>query len=133
MKVATNLRYAIRMIVLLAEKDQLVNTNKLASSLNVSPLYLRQIALKLKKANLIKSTKGAKGGYILLKKPENITIHLIATIMKSEYVPHCIFKDLHCSTIKNCKTKKFWVKLKKTIENVFNSVTIKDIIEKDVL
>lgn len=132
MKVPTNFRYAIRMLVALSEHQDLVNTTQLASALDVSPLYLRQIALELKKGRLIKSVKGARGGYQLTKDPANITIAQVAKSMGSSFIPHCKQNYKACRHYKTCKTKNFWLGLKNQIDGFLNSVTIKDIISDNM-
>ena len=74
MKINTKIRYGLRMLLILAETNGIMNTTDLGKKMMVSPKYLRKLAGSLEKFQLITSVQGIHGGYALKKKPEDLTI-----------------------------------------------------------
>jgi len=74
MKIPTMLRYGVRMVVTLAQKGELMNTEELAKEMKVSSLYLRQLAPALERAGILQGIRGAKGGYLLNAEPAEISL-----------------------------------------------------------
>ena len=76
MKISAKVRYGFRFMINLALNypDQLVQIKEVADKEQISPKYLEQIATSLKKAGLVKVSRGAKGGYLLLHAPQDITL-----------------------------------------------------------
>ena len=127
MKISTKLRYAARMLVFLSQQDKLLNTNQIAKGIDVSPMYLRVLANELERKGLIKSVRGAHGGYKLLKDPEKITIKEIADIHETLNLVPCLDKPEVCPFSDFCKMRKFWLGLRDTLLNYFESWSVKDI------
>ncbi|GEM_PF-209102 len=132
MKISTKLRYSSRLIVALAERGGVVNTTELGRDLGVSSLYLRPLALELEKGGLIKSIRGAKGGYSLALSPSEITLMDIARIHENLNLVPCVKDPSSCPFTSRCKTRKVWLKLKSCIENFLDEISIKDMIEEDL-
>ena len=74
MRLTITTDYAIRIVCFLAEHQQMTSTAELANELGVPVNYIPKITKQLKKANLISSLEGIKGGYVLAKSPENISL-----------------------------------------------------------
>ncbi len=127
MKISTKLRYAARMLVYLGENAELRNTNDIAKHIDVSPMYLRVLANDLERKGLIKSTRGARGGYKLLKNPENITLKDIAEIHETFELVPCIEEPEICPFSTTCKMRKFWLGLRDTIIEYFEKWSVKDV------
>lgn len=76
--------YAIRIILYLAKRKQVVSSGRLSKIIQVSPRYLLQIGAKLRDADLISTINGPTGGYSLIKPPEQISLYDIIIIMEGE-------------------------------------------------
>jgi len=76
MKLSTRSRYGIILLIDLAEhrSEGLVTLLSVAERRNISMRYLEQVAIILRRADFIRSVKGAAGGYILAREPENIIV-----------------------------------------------------------
>lgn len=76
MKISTRGRYGVRLLIDLAEHPDLphIPLAQIAERQNVSPRYLEQVAVILKRTGYIRSVKGSSGGYALLQKPADIII-----------------------------------------------------------
>ncbi len=127
MKISTKLRYAARMLLFLSEKKETVSTNEIAKGINVSPMYLRVLANDLERKGLIKSVRGAHGGYKLLKNPSEITLKEIADIHETLDLVPCLEEPAVCPFSSVCKMRKFWLGLRETLLNYLDQWTIKDI------
>ena len=101
---------------------------------NISLAYLEQIFIKLKNNNLVKSIRGAKGGYVLEIPPEEIKISKIISAVDEEV------KTLNCkkeskrgcnNKSSKCITHNLWDQLDQHINNFFERVKLQDLIKKN--
>ena len=78
MKLSTRARYGVRMMLVLARNygEGTIYLKEIAKSEEISEKYLSQIIIPLKWVGLVKSIRGAHGGYALAKSPSNITLNL---------------------------------------------------------
>jgi Rrf2 family iron-sulfur cluster assembly transcriptional regulator len=108
--------------------DQPVALSAIAKRQNISLSFLEQIFSALKKAGIVKSIQGAKGGYLLAKKPQDINIaDIVFAIDKPVKMTRCASKD-GCVTKKaKCKTHDLWHGLEKNIYNYLGSISINNI------
>ena len=96
---------------------------------NLSEYYLEQLFSPLRRANLIRSIRGAQGGYVLCKAPSEITVGDIMTVLEGPIeVADCI-DGIGCASENDCTTKAVWAKVKKSIDDVLNSITLQDIVD----
>ncbi|WP_244833057.1 Rrf2 family transcriptional regulator [Clostridium sp. BJN0001] len=131
MKLSTKGRYGVRAMVDLASNygTTPVSIKTISERENLSEYYLEQLFSPLRRANLIRSIRGAQGGYILCRKPNEITVGDIITVLEGPIeIADCI-DGLSCDNVDTCATKKVWEKVKKSIDDVLNSITLKDIID----
>lgn len=109
-----------------------VSLSEIAQEKRLSPRYLSQIILPLKKAGLVKSKEGIGGGYCLAKKPEKISIIEILQILEGPLaiVPCCAIKSQNCPTKqceKGCATKSTWQQASMLLAQFLSNKTLKDI------
>ncbi len=133
MKISTTLRYALRFIMLLAERSSLISTVEAANELEISPLYLRQIASKLEKSNIVKSKRGASGGYELAKSPAEISVFDIAASVEERiYLIDCLINKERCPKSFECRARIFWFKLNEEVLDTMKKTKISDILNYDI-
>ena len=136
MKLNTKGRYAVMAMADLASNINIGATSLSEISLrqNISLAYLEQIFIKLKKNNLVKSIRGAKGGYVLEISPENIKISNIIAAVDEEV------KTLNCKkeSKKGCNNKSYkcithnlWDQLDQHINSFFEKVKLQDLVKKN--
>jgi Rrf2 family protein len=130
MKLSTKGRYGVKAMVDLAinQRDTPVSIKSISERQNISEYYLEQLFLPLRKANLIKSTRGAQGGYVLNMPPEEITIGQIIYVLEGPIeISDCV-EGVSCSNGDCCATRLLWEKIKKSIDDVLDSTTLQDIL-----
>ena len=133
MKLTSKGRYAVMAMADLARtsKSQPVSIAEISLRQGISVSFLEQIFLKLKKNNLVQSTRGPTGGYLLTKTPEEIKLSSIIRAVdeevktvgcKKESKKGCNGKSIKCIT------HDLWDDLENHINNFFEKNTLKDII-----
>ena len=136
MKLTTKGRYAVMAMADLASfKDQgPVSLTDISLRQNISLPYLEQIFIKLKNNNLVKSVRGAKGGYELESSPDEIKISNIISAVDEE------IKMLNCkkeskkgcnNKSSKCITHNLWDQLDQHINNFFEKVKLQDLLKKN--
>ena len=131
MKLSTKGRYGVKAMVDLAINygEEPVSIKSISERQNISEYYLEQLFSTLRKAKLIKSIRGAQGGYILNRAPEEINIQQIIEVLEGPIeVSNCL-EDEACNKIDCCATRLLWRKIKDSIDTVTSSITLKDIVD----
>ena len=134
MKISTKGRYALRMMIDIAENsgDELVSMKEISERQGISIKYLEQIVPGLTRAGLLRSGRGPLGGYMLTKLPEEYTAGEIIRSIEGKLVPvACLENSVNlCDRAEICKTLDFWQGLYKVIDGYVDSVTLKDFLNK---
>ena len=136
MKLTTKGRYAVMAMADLALfKDKgPISLTDISLRQNISLAYLEQIFIKLKNNNLVKSVRGAKGGYVLETSPEEIRISNIISAVNEEVKTLNCKKDSKkgCNNRNTkCITHNLWDQLDNHINNFFEKVKLNDLIKKN--
>jgi Rrf2 family protein len=135
MKISTKGRYGVKAIMDMAihKEEGVIPLKQISERQNISDNYLEQLLAKLRKNNIVKSVRGAYGGYYLAKDIENITIGEILRALEGSIAPVECVSDNHlkyCENKNNCVTKSVWEKIKNSIDGVIDSITVKDLIDE---
>ena len=136
MKLTTKGRYAVMAMADLALfKDKgPISLTDISIRQNISLAYLEQIFIKLKQENLVKSVRGAKGGYVLDAPSEEIKISNIISAVDEE------IKTLNCkkeskkgcnSKTAKCITHNLWDQLDQHINSFFEKVKLQDLVKNN--
>ncbi|MGL4451514.1 MAG: RrF2 family transcriptional regulator [Sarcina sp.] len=130
MKLSTKGRYGVKAMVDLAihYDDKPVSIKVISKRQNISDYYLEQLFSSLRKAKLIRSIRGAQGGYVLNKRPEDITIAEIMEILEGPIEISDCLEGVECYNFDECATKNLWQQIKTSIDNVLCSVTLQDVV-----
>jgi len=137
LKLSTKGRYGLKAIYELA---LVVNENSplpikiIAEKIGVSELYLEQIFSVLKKSNLIKSVRGAQGGYLLAKNPDEVTVGDVIRSLEGPIAPSsCVSgEESNCLNAEDCVTKIVWEKMKNSIDVCMDSISLQDMLDKNI-
>ena len=130
MKLSTKSRYAARLMVNLSLSYQKgpAQLNEIARREEVSEKYLSQIVILLRGAGLIRSVRGAKGGYLLAREPSAITIRDIVEVMEGGLqIVDCLNSAGTCGRDEKCVTRQVWDKVTLAIAETLESITLEDL------
>ena len=135
MKLSTKGRYGVVAMYDLAMHfgEGPISLKNVAVRQQISEHYLEQLMGQLRKAGLVKSTRGAQGGYILVKKPSEITVGDIIRVMEGPIAPvDCLLHDDpetegYCPKREKCVTRGVWQKVGESIANVLDAITLSDL------
>ena len=132
MKISTKGRYGLRAMVDLAinAQNEHVALSAVAERQNISTNYLEQVFSGLRKAGLVKSVKGAQGGYILSENPENIKVGTILRILEGSLsvIDGIDTENIDTRSIQYCLKQSVWDKIDESISNVVDSITLEDLV-----
>ncbi len=132
MRVSTRTRYGIRLMIALASnynKGSVLLKN-VAESENISEKYLSQIVIPLRRAGLITGSRGMHGGYILTRKPSEITVKEIFDTLEGDgFVIDCALEPNSCSRSTTCASIELWNLLSKRINEFLNEITLEDLLK----
>lgn len=132
MKLSTKGRYGLKAMFELAinySKDP-ISIKYISDKQNISERYLEQIFSKLKKAGLVKSIRGAQGGYFLAKEPKEISVGEILNVLEGPItITDCLKEETSCSNSSKCATRLVWKKMKDAIDEVVNTTFLQDMVD----
>ncbi|MEC9489097.1 MAG: Rrf2 family transcriptional regulator [Halanaerobium sp.] len=132
MKLSTRGRYGLLAMIDLAVAygEGPMPLREIAENRGLSENYLEQLIAVLKKEKLVKSVRGAYGGYLLSRTPEEITVEDIITALEGPLAPvECVAEDEpeHCIKQSECVTRFIWAKLRDSMKEVLSSITLEDL------
>ena len=135
MRLTTRSRYGARMMMDLAEHYDKGPTplGDIAKRQDISVKYLEQIIIPLKQGNFIRSIRGSKGGHILARPPEEISIGQIVTALEggTELI-NCIGNPSECGRSNICLARCIWKDVSNTIYDQLHSITLSTILNNDM-
>jgi Rrf2 family cysteine metabolism transcriptional repressor len=133
MKLSTRTRYGIRAIIELAQHktEEPLQLKVIAQRQNISVKYLEQLITVLKSAGFVRSIRGSKGGYILAKAAEEIRLSDVFKCLEgSVTTAECVEDENYCNKSADCVARDLWVQVERAIEDVLQSVTLQDLIDR---
>jgi Rrf2 family cysteine metabolism transcriptional repressor len=133
LKLSTRGRYGVRLMLDLALHvgQGPVPLHDIARRQDISEKYLGHLIPPLRDAGLIRSSRGANGGYVLGKPPSGITIKDILTVLEGRIcLVDCVSNPSFCTRSRNCVPRDIWRDVSETISRAFNSFTLEKMIEK---
>ncbi len=133
MKISTKGRYALRMMIDLAEHQngEYISLKDITSRQNISKKYLEQIIPVFNKTNILKTNRGSQGGYMLARPPEKYTVGEILRLTEGSLSPvACVDDPVSCKRSAECATLPIWQGLNRVINEYLDSITLQDIVDR---
>lgn len=134
MKISTKGRYGLRALIDLAvnEKYGQVSLISIAGRNQISIHYLEHVFSSLKRGGIVKSVKGAQGGYILADRPEHITVAQIILALEGGYhiEKEAINGDALCDTASKVMNTLLWERINEETEQILAHVTLADLVNE---
>lgn len=136
MKISTKGRYGLRIMTDLALNTgdgACVSIKDISEREQLSDKYLEQIINLLSKNGLVKSVRGAKGGYLLSRAPQNITVEDILIATEGSLAPvACAENSESCDKRFDCATSIIWSEIYRAVVDVVRNITLKDLADRTV-
>ena len=134
MKISTKGRYALRLMLDLAEhqNDGFIALKDIAARQGISKKYREQIIPMLNTPELLRTNRGFQGGYKLAKSPDQYTVGMILRLTEGSLAPVACLGQLpnRCERAGECPTLYVWEGLNKVITEYLDGITLQDIMEK---
>ncbi len=137
MKLSTRSRYGLRLMVEIGAyaKDDYISIKNISINMGISESYLEQLISKLKKQQLVVSVRGSKGGYMLGRCANEISIGEILRTLEGSLAPtdcttgqQCDCKQ-HCGVAGKCVTKSVWERIRDGVNEVVDSIFLDELIQ----
>lgn len=135
MKLSTKGRYGLRAMIDLARysESEPVSIGSVAARQDISEGYLEQMMSLLKKAGLVKSIRGAGGGYILAKEMKEISVGDILRALEGNLEPvRCaaFYSEEGCMASEGCVTKYVWQKINESINRTVDEIRLDELVRE---
>lgn len=133
MKISTKGRYALRLMLDLAQapKNEPVPLRDVAHRQEISDKYLEQIVTPLSRAGLVRSVRGAGGGYLLTRETKDYTVGEILRPLEGSLAPvSCVDGTTCCDRADVCVTMDVWRQIQEAVSGVVDHITLADLIER---
>lgn len=137
MKLSTKGRYGMRAMLALARRygEGPIPLKEVAEIESLSEAYLEQLVSELRKAGLVRSVRGAQGGYLLARKPSSITAGDIIRVLEGPIGPvHCVVElpgaDI-CNCAESCVERLLWQRLRDSMAQVLDSISLADLMAEE--
>ena len=131
MKLSTRSRYGARILVDLARNSDQgpVQISEISKRQEISVKYLEQLIRPLKKAKLVTSVRGPKGGHLLIEKPENITLGQIVRLFEGQTdLVECVSFPEKCAMSDDCQVRLAWRDATRVLYEKLDSTTIANLL-----
>lgn len=133
MKISTKGRYALRMLLDLAEHQngEFIPLKDIAERQDISKKYLEQIVPVLAKSDILLTNRGFQGGYRLAKPADKCIVGDILRITEGNLAPvSCVEQEINnCERCADCYTLPLWQGLNKVINEYLNNISLQDLID----
>ncbi len=135
-KLSTKGRYGTRLMLNLARHysvgKEAIILKSVSDDEEISIRYLEQIIIPLKISKLVKSIRGAGGGYTLARKPSEIKVSDILNALEGTCcLVDCVEDDDYCDRIDTCATHDIWEKASSLLHDYFDKTTLQDLMAQE--
>lgn len=133
MKISTKGRYALRLMldIALYQSERPVPLRDVAQRQEISEKYLEQIVTQLCRAGLVQSVRGAGGGYLLTRKPEEYSVGEILRTLEGDLAPvNCYPDGACCGRADQCVTKEIWDRIQQAVNDVVDHIFLSELVER---
>lgn len=133
MRLSTRTRYGVRAMLELAQNQNArpLQLKIVAQRQDISVKYLDQLMAILKSAGFIRGIRGAKGGYILVKAPNQIKLSDVFNCLEGPVTTvECVEDEDYCTRAADCVTRQVWTQVQEAITDVLQSITLQDLVDR---
>jgi Rrf2 family protein len=132
MKLSTRGRYGTRLMLELSKQfgKGPVSMTEISKHQDIPIKYLEQIIIPLKRAKLVTSVRGPKGGHMLARSPDEISLWDVLVLLESRMaLVDCLTDESVCPNISNCPIRPVWAEAYSTMVNLFKKTTLSNVLK----
>lgn len=135
MNISAKSKYAVRALVELAHHNdgQPVPIADIASKREIPLQFLEQLFSSLRKAGILNSHRGVRGGFSFKMLPEDISVLDVVEVLDGNVAPSACTAGVACNKIDNCVVKDVWIDVKTSVEGVLSAANIADLAYRESL
>ena len=133
MKISAKSRYALRLMLALAlaEPGSNLSVKTVAEDQDISEKYLEQVIPVLVRTGLVRSVRGAGGGYLLTRTPEEYTVGEILRVLEGSLAPvTCAENAACCDRSSECVTQELYAQISAAVSAVVDHTTLADLVKR---
>ena len=132
MKISTRGRYGLRILLDLALHDngspRMIRD--IAGSQRISEKYISRLIIDLRRAGMVKSIRGSRGGYRIARYPKNLTVLDVIEVMEGPVsIIDCVTTE-SCDRQRGCAVRSIWCDMNNQIRSALAAVTLQDVIDR---
>jgi Rrf2 family protein len=137
MRVTTWTEYSLIISLHLARRGAArpVAARELAEAEHLPGDYVEQILLRLRRAGLVESVRGARGGYYLAREPGRITVHDVMTACEHQtFEINCVNHQVdteRCRPDGECSIRPVWQALQQRVDELLESISLADLMKQE--
>ena len=131
MKLSTRSRYGTRLLLDMAQRYEQgpIQLGAIAKRQEISVKYLEQLIIPLKRAQYVKSVRGSRGGHMLAKSPDEITVGEVVRLLEGGgRLVDCAENPETCARAAQCLTRRVWKEATRAMYDKLNSFTLSDVL-----
>jgi Rrf2 family cysteine metabolism transcriptional repressor len=137
MRISRKGEYALRAVTFLALNygKAPVRIHEISKREKIPEKFLEQILLQLRRAGLLESRRGAHGGYLLLRRPEKVSIADVIRVIDGPLAPiGCVSKWAHvrCEDERKCGLRRVMLEVRNVVADMLEGITLKDVCKSQV-
>jgi Rrf2 family protein len=139
MKLSTRGDYAVRALLELSTSDgEVMPLSEIAERTRIPSKYLEQILMRLRTARLVRGKRGARGGYMLARDPQQVTVGEVIRVMEGPLAPSlCASQTAHsacpayrCPSEESCVMRGLWAEVRDAIAGIVDQTTFGDLAQR---
>jgi Rrf2 family transcriptional regulator, cysteine metabolism repressor len=133
MKLSTRGRYASRAMIELARHygEGSLSIDRIAEKQHISKRYLEHIFARLRVAGIVEGTRGSKGGYVLLRPPDQVSVGEVVRAVEGPLGPvHCVDDPASCPKVGRCATHNLWTEAARVLNELLDGHTIGSLLQE---
>ena len=133
MKLSTRTRYGMRAIIELAQHEgkRPLQLKVIAERQDISIKSLEQLMSMMRSSGLLRSVRGAKGGYILARPPEQIKLNEVFRCLEGPVTTaECTENGDYCERSADCVAREVWMEVEEAIQKILSSISLADLVKR---
>jgi Rrf2 family protein len=126
--------YAVRCVLYLSARspDAVTPKREVAQGMEIPEIFLGKVAQQLARAGILEIVQGAKGGFRLLRSPEEVTLlEVVEAVVGEIFLNDCLLKSSSCSRVQSCTVHQVWTKARRQLRETLREATFAQLLTEE--